>query len=71
MWEPRENEKLSPAGENCPEIWRVIARTDRRTIVETVMAENASLGAVDPQLDRLAVMSLCKVHHFLTLSLTN
>ena len=52
MWESREIEKLSPVGENCPEIWQVLARGDRRTIVETVLEDNASLGTVDPELDR-------------------
>ena len=52
MWEPRENENLCPAGENRPEIWRVLARGDRRTIVETVLREKASLGTVDPELHR-------------------
>ena len=55
MWEQREDEKLSPVGENCLEIWRVLASLDRRSIVETVLRENASLGTVDPELDRLVV----------------
>ena len=52
MWEQREDEKLSPVGENCLEIWRVLASLDRRSIVETLLRENVSLGTVDPELDR-------------------
>ena len=47
-----ENDKLSSLGGSCvdsEEIFKVIAKVNRKTLLETVLREEVSLGSVDPQ----------------------